>query len=443
MTTNLGARSAGSWKSRLAAILILSVALRAGMLWKFGGSLHEDRDNYRRIAEQIASGEGYIDPDAHSSTAYRPPLYPLLLAAVLFCGGDNVSIGIVQLLLGTAIVWFTILCGRRLGLNRAALVAGLLVAVDPLLLHQTVLVMTETLATFLAALLLWICLGRQTAGLKFVLGVVLGLCCLCRPTFWAFGALAVTVWMIIECGACKTAQERRPACWQSAMLMAAGMTLVIAPWGIRNAVVMGRPIITTTHGGYTLLLAHNPAYTRAVVEQPWGAVWEGESVEEWKSSIETEMARETPPIDVSHLSPAVERSRDRWMQNKACQYIREAPRIALEAGLTLLGRFWNIVPMTTKQSPLSPAMRLAIGAFYASVFLTMLVGLIRMVRSDWRSWWPLFALVASFTAVHAVYWADMRMRTPLVPVIALLAAAGVRKRGGPTDNDQFGNVRTG
>ena len=33
----------------------------------------------------------------------------------------------------------------------------------------------------------------------------------------------------------------------------------------------------------------------------------------------------------------------------------------------------------------------------------------------------MLVLIVSFTAVHALYWADMRMRTPLVPAIALLA----------------------
>jgi hypothetical protein len=40
-----------------------------------------------------------------------------------------------------------------------------------------------------------------------------------------------------------------------------------------------------------LLLAHNPTYTRAVVEQPWGAVWERGALDEWKASLEAEMAR--------------------------------------------------------------------------------------------------------------------------------------------------------
>jgi hypothetical protein len=36
----------------------------------------------------------------------------------------------------------------------------------------------------------------------------------------------------------------------------------------------------------------------------------------------------------------------------------------------------------------------------------------------------------TFTAVHAVYWSDMRMRAPLMPFVALLAARGAGAIGG-------------
>ena len=38
-------------------------------------------------------------------------------------------------------------------------------------------------------------------------------------------------------------------------------------------------------------------------------------------------------------------------------------------------------------------------------------------------------LAATFTAVHAVYWTDMRMRAPLVPFVSLVAAAGAAAIG--------------
>jgi hypothetical protein len=393
------------------------------MLWQYGGNLAEDRDNYRRLAERVAAGSGFLDPAALTPTAYRPPLYPLFLAAILVCGGGDLAIGIAQLVLGVATVALTYCCGCRLQLGGASLAAGLLVAVDPLLLHQTTLVMTETLAAFLAVVLLWLCLNPPSLVRDSGLGLAFGLGCLCRPTFWAFGVLAGACW----CLNAIFAQKRDAISWSTrgrgALALVAGLVLAVAPWGIRNCLVMGRPVTTTTHGGYTLLLGHNPAYTRAVVEQPWGAVWEGASFDDWSAALEAELARENPPLDVSHLSPAVELARDDWMNRQARDYIRSEPTIAVRSGLTLLGRFWSVIPLATKNAPISRSIRILIAAWYTAVLIALACGAFRILRGDWRPWVPLLALIAGFTLVHSLYWADMRMRAPLVPAISLIAAA--------------------
>jgi hypothetical protein len=409
------------------ALLLVALVLRAGMLWQYGGNLADDRDNYRRIAAHLASGSGFLDPAARTPTAYRPPLYPLLLAAILVCRGDDLAIGVVQLVLGVTTAAFTYLSGRRLQLGRAAFAAGLLVAVDPLLLHQTTLVMTETLAAFLAVVVLWICLGPPSRLRDSGLGLAFGLGCLCRPTFWALGALAVAFSCLNAIFAKRDAISW-PTRWRSALALTAGLTLVIAPWGVRNALVMGRPVITTTHGGYTLLLSHNPAYTQAVVEQPWGAVWEGASFEDWSAALEFELARENPPLDVGHLSPAVELARDDWMNRQARDYIRSEPLIAVRSGLTLLGRFWSVIPLTTRNVSISRSIRILIATWYAAVLIAMFCGTIRILRRNRRPWLPIFALIAGFTLVHSLYWADMRMRAPLVPAISLIAAASFTNR---------------
>ncbi len=61
--------------------------------------------------------------------------------------------------------------------------------------------------------------------------------------------------------------------------------LTISPWAIRNWQVFGRPIITTTHGGYTLWLANNPAYYREVVEGGAPA-WAGDSLARWQAETD-------------------------------------------------------------------------------------------------------------------------------------------------------------
>jgi hypothetical protein len=47
-----------------------------------------------------------------------------------------------------------------------------------------------------------------------------------------------------------------------------------------------------------------------------------------------------------------------------------------------------------------------------------------MWRWDWR-WSLQLCVILNFTLVHLVYWSNMRMRAPLVPLIALVAARGL------------------
>ena len=121
----------------------------------------------------LGKGEPEGGQQSYHPTAYRPPLYPVLLSNLPSADGQQVSlvkVALVHLALGVATVWLTWLTVRRLmeiqigppGLLIAPLLAGLIVACDPILLNQQALVMTETLAAFLAILSLW-CLARFDA----------------------------------------------------------------------------------------------------------------------------------------------------------------------------------------------------------------------------------------------------------------------------------------
>ena len=89
---------------------------------------------------------------ANVPTAYRPPLYPLLLTGCVALGDySRAAVGVLHLALGVATVGLVLVLGRWWGLgNRRAALAALLVACDPILLSQSTQVMTETPAAFLA-----------------------------------------------------------------------------------------------------------------------------------------------------------------------------------------------------------------------------------------------------------------------------------------------------
>jgi hypothetical protein len=69
--------------------------------------------------------------------------------------------------------------------------------------------------------------------------------------------------------------------------------------------------------------------------------------------------------------------------------------------------------------------RWGIAVFFAVELLAAAMGLWRLRREERRNWWPLVLLVLSFALVHVVYWSNLRMRAPIEPVLALLAARGL------------------
>ena len=272
--------------------------------------LDRDPDAYRSLASNVlASGvygwkkapanvESNGAGDEFRPTAFRPPLYPMLLICIGGVGA-NWPIAMLHGFLGVATAGLVACVGWRVGLGRWSLAAAILVALDPILLNQSALVMTETLATFLAALALY-CLSAQ-AGThakwwfaplsSAAAGFVLGLCVLCRPTFLPWlGLIALARlarWVKTRNGAPPEAatasgdqtidgSNQRQQLVDVAILVGTAL-LVLAPWVIRNQVILGKAKLTTTHGGYTVLLGNNPQFYRFLNSGEMGT-WDGEQL---------------------------------------------------------------------------------------------------------------------------------------------------------------------
>jgi hypothetical protein len=77
--------------------------------------------------------------------------------------------------------------------------------------------------------------------------------------------------------------------------------------------------------------------------------------------------------------------------------------------------------------------RWGIAIFYLLELGAAVLGLWRLRRDEWVVWWPLVLLVLSFALVHVVYWSNLRMRAPVEPVLALLAARGLMRRQSSAD----------
>jgi hypothetical protein len=92
-----------------------------------------------------------------------------------------------------------------------------------------------------------------------------------------------------------------------------------------------------------------------------------------------------------------------------------------------LARLWTPIPhRTADRSWLSVAV---IAGYFFLFYLAMAVGLWRIGRTvlGWR-WWSIATLAITLSIVHSVYWSNIRMRAPIVPGLAIIAAAGVGNR---------------
>lgn len=390
------------WLGPLFALVLI---LRAAIPFvAHDGLRNRDPDGYWRLAKNLwkydTFGTEYVP------TAYRPPLYPILLAPAVALG-ENAWLAIAALhavmgLLSLLLIWDL---ARDLA-PEAAWLAALLVAWDPILVRWSAEIMTETLATFLA-ILFWLWCMRAAKGVisALVTGIVTGMAALTRPTFLAVLPAAVLL-------AYFTARTRsRGVLYGGLLLLGSGVLLV--PWWLRNERAFHRFVPATTHGGYTLYLGNNPEFYAHLDQHGWHRPW---SSEQFDRQVIERRHTATLSNEVDH---------DRAEYALAWQAIRAAPLAFARACLFRLSRLWGAMPRSTspEETVAAGIARWTIGGYYTAVLLLAVAGLAALLRhGPPADWLPGLLLLACFTLVHSVFWSDMRMRAPLVPVVAMLAA---------------------
>ncbi|WP_144998594.1 glycosyltransferase family 39 protein [Polystyrenella longa] len=404
--------------SYLLWISLLALGMRLGVLVFYRDQLGMDVDAYLAHAQTLLDNGGYFKPGTEVPTAFRPPLLPILYAAILSLGGGLWGIGIVQVMLGTASVWFTGKTASRMGNQATGAVAAGVMAFDPLLLFATASLMTETLFVFLLSLFCWrvSAINEKSAAFPLVtLGLIGGALALCRPGIWAWGGLVGVSCLIIA-----IRKKRMGLFLRQGILIFTGISIVVLPWVVRNWVVMGQPILTTTHGGYTLLLGNNETFYKEVISQPWGTTWQGDSLDRWQIEMEAEMR-----ADLGQQEATGEIARDRWMNSRAKNWIVNHPGSFFDSSWLRLRRFWALAPHSVDEE--NRMIGIAISGYYILLYLASIIGL---------GFWLLFRksevpvvrvltftllCVVSLTLIHLVYWSNMRMRAPVDFCLAIFA----------------------
>ena len=275
-TSNTISQNTKKIDKHLFALLIIASSLFYGYtIFSNLESFTLDIDLYRELGVNLRVHGVY--GFGERPTAYRPPLYPILLAATSYVTGllpdsaevknpserlPNTAPAILNFLFAILTVALTYRIGRRIGFSPwIVAIVGLLVLTDQTLLFYVHLPMTETIATFLIVMVIDQFLVLEQSGHRyrplkiFTLGLLFGISALCRPTFLVFGLLCFPFLILLE-----WLRNRSLRALLSGMLLLVGIACFIIPWGLRNQSHFGRFILTTTHGGVTLLMMNNDPY---------------------------------------------------------------------------------------------------------------------------------------------------------------------------------------
>jgi 4-amino-4-deoxy-L-arabinose transferase-like glycosyltransferase len=217
----------------LAVALCLRLWVVACCSWVAG-----DSDGYDRLALNLICGHGFSwsDGPPYVPNLYRTPVYPVFLAVIYSVFGyPTNAVLVAQALVGTASCGLIYFIARNFWSHGVALLASVLTAVSPFIVHYTAVRLTETLHTFLMALGLYllVCARRRaSATLSAASGGVLGMAALCRPEVAFFPAFAAVLAVVLR--------SRSQASTRSLLAFLLSAHLVMLPWLLRNQSIDGR-----------------------------------------------------------------------------------------------------------------------------------------------------------------------------------------------------------
>jgi len=353
-----------------------------------GAPPHDDASQYDSIARSLVQGGDFRVGD-EGFLAHRAPAYPFVLAGVYWLFGARSAVGqVAQAFIGAATSWLVYLLGSRLVDRRLGLLAGFASALDPYSILWTGYLLSEPLCALFTTASTWALFrAHEDDRWTGVWAALCGFATLTRPNMAVLLPLGL-IWLF--------GNRRRRATQYLAACAVFLMTL--APWTMRNYIVLHRWVPITTVGGTVLWEANNP-YVLADSKLQ-GRALHAEDLPEAEGS------RGLSEVDL-----------DAYNLRLALTFLRTHPRdIPRHLGVKFL-RLWNLVPQVD-----SRAFRwIGTGVMILLVSL-LLVGLFKAWTRLGAMLVPLVMPIFAVTLTALIYWGDARIRAPAQPVTLLLAA---------------------
>ncbi|WP_372368204.1 glycosyltransferase family 39 protein [Candidatus Uabimicrobium sp. HlEnr_7] len=347
-----------------------------------------DSVSYNQIAHNILSGTGFHQ--TQTLQAVRPPLYSSFLALIYLLNTNILTIKILQTVIGCFSIFLVFILAKKLLRNsNAALIAAFLFAVDPLQIAFCSLVLTETWFCFLfLCSLLLLFETRESSNSKnaVLLGCLCGIGSLFRTVLLPFVAFVGIFWM------CSKRSQ-----WRLVIVFWISTFIIMTPWIIRNAVVFGDFVPTTTKTGVNLYEALGPNATGG-----------------------PRMLIMKLPSGYSSLN---EIQRDKFLRKKTWEFLKENPFSPLYLAIVKFFRLWNIGFNDLKLRNLR-YVNYAIMLFSCGLYICFFYGLLFLQKKN-RFYLLLPILYVSL--IHMIFLGSIRYRVPVLACLDIIAAIAIHR----------------
>ena len=352
-----------------------------------------------RIGRAIATGQGFSDPfeGRTGPTAWEPPLYPFLIAAVFKITGVYTHASALILLsinsFFSALTCIPIfLIAKKCFSEKVALWSGWLWALLPSVMYWCTRWVWETsLAALLLAILFWITLQLEEArGAKLwiVYGVLWGIAALTNTSLLAF-LLPSGLW------AWYRRYKKQAGSLPQVALASLFFMATISPWLVRNYETFGKFIFVRSNFGAELRLGNGP-----FADGTWM---------QWlhPSQNIVELRRYQQMGELTYVAVR---------KREAMEFIRASyPRFAWISVKRFI-YYWGGLPRSSKIAALAP--------FKNSLFMASSVlafwGLGRALRRHRPGAWLFFCLLLTYPTIYYFVFPHPRYRHPIEPELGIL-----------------------
>jgi 4-amino-4-deoxy-L-arabinose transferase-like glycosyltransferase len=251
------------------------VRLAFVLFYPAGSLAGGDPTAFWSFAQGVASGQGFRS-SFEPWLADRPPLYSYFLALIFTIFGESkTTVFILQALIGAFSAALLFLVADRIMDQNRALVAGLVCGVFPHFLLFTKQILTEPLyisllVSLMAVLVLFQWEPQGKFNLRIILqailaGGVAGLLILVRREALLISALLILLVIVYR--------VRSPRSLPILGVILLTAFLVITPWLVRNANLLGKPALSSS-GGWNFMVGNNPDARGGYTPPP--KIWQAE-----------------------------------------------------------------------------------------------------------------------------------------------------------------------